>query len=108
MPTPIQYQISCEKDGPTVKAAYDLIVPAGGPALIASFSLAVNGKELIDQTHWISGQTRFNGTRFAQLDHPDKDVTVAFSISSNEGWNAADSDILRGEKRLDQVSFDNS
>jgi hypothetical protein len=108
LPTPIQYQISCEKDGPTVKAIYDLIVPVGGPALIASFSLAVDGKELIDQAHWISGQARFNGTRFTQLDHQDKDVTVAFSISSNEGWNAADSDILRGEKRFDEVSFDNS
>ncbi len=108
MPTPIQYQISCEKDGPTVKATYDLIAPVGGTALIASFSLTVDGKELIDQTHWISGQARFNGTHFTQLDHPDKDVTVAFSISSNEGWNAADNDILRGEKRFDEVSFDNS
>jgi hypothetical protein len=108
LPTSIQYQISCEKDGPTVKATYDLVVPVGGPALIASFSLTVDGKELIDQPHWISGQTRFNGTLFTQLDHPDKDVTVAFSISSNEGWNAADSDVLRGEKRFDEVSFANS
>jgi hypothetical protein len=47
-------------------------------------------------------------TQFTELDHPDKDVTVAFSISSNEGWNAADSDILRGDKRFDDVSFRNS
>ena len=108
MATPIRYQIRCEKDGPTVKATYDLIVPVGGPALIASFSLTVDGKELIDQVHWVPGQVRFNGTQFTQLDQPDKNVTVAFSISSNEGWNAADSDILRGEKRFDEVSFDNS
>jgi hypothetical protein len=108
MATPIRYQIRCEKDGPTVKATYDLIVPVGGPALIASFSLAVDGKELIDQVHWVPGQVRFNGTQFTQLDHPDKNVTVAFSISSNEGWNAADSDTLRGEKRFDDVSFRNS
>jgi hypothetical protein len=108
LPTPIQYQISCEKDGPAVKATYDLILPVGGPALIASFSLTIDGKELIDQAHWISGQARFNGTQFTQLDHPEKDVTVAFSISSNEGCNAADSDILLGEKPFDEVSFDNS
>ena len=108
MPTPIQYQIRYEKDGPTVKATYDLIVPVGGTALIASFSLAVDGKELIDQTRWIFGQARFNGTQFTQLAHPDNEVTVAFSISSNEGWNAADNDILRGNKRFDEVSFDNS
>src|SRR5579859_467365 len=108
MAAPIQYQIRCEKDGASVKASYDLQVPVGGTALIASFSLVVDGKELIDQTRWILGQVRYNGTQFTQLDHPDKDVTVAFSISSNEGWTAADTDILRGDKRFDDVSFGNS
>jgi hypothetical protein len=108
MATPIRYQIRCEKDDASVKASYDLDVPVGGLALIASFTLAVDSKELIDQAHWIPGQVRFNGTQFTQLDRPDKNVTVAFSISSNEGWNSADSDILRGEKRFDEVSFRNS
>jgi hypothetical protein len=105
---PPTYQIRCEKDGASVKASYDLEVPVAGPALIASFTLAVGSKELIDQVHWIAGQVRFNGTQFTQLDHPGKNVTVAFSISSNEGWNAADSELLRGEKRFDEVSFRNS
>lgn len=108
MPTPIRYQISCEKDGASVKASYDLQVPVEGAALIASFSLTVDGKELIDQSRWISGQVRFNGTQFTELDHPDKDVPVAFSISSNEAWTAADRDILRGDQRFDDVSFQNS
>jgi hypothetical protein len=108
MATPIRYQIRCEKDGASVKASYDLQVPVGGAALIARFSLSVDGKELIDQTKWIPGQVRYNGTQFTQLDHPDKDVTVAFSISSNEGWTAADTDILRGDRRFDDVSFPNS
>jgi hypothetical protein len=107
MATPIRYQIRCEKDGASVKASYDLQVSVGGPALIASFTLVVDGKELIDQTRWIPGQVRYDGTQFTELDHPDKDVTVAFSISSNEGWTAADSDILRGDKRFDDVSFRN-
>jgi hypothetical protein len=108
MATPVRYQIRCEKDGASVKASYDLEVPAGGPALIASFTLAVDGKELIDQVRWIPGQVRFNGAQFTQLDHPGKNVAVAFSISTNEGWNAADSELLRGEKRFDEVSFRNS
>ena len=108
MATPIRYQIRCEKDGASIKAAYDLQVRVGGAALIASFTLVVDGKELIDQTRWIPGQVRYNGTQFTELDHPDRDVTVAFSISSNEGWDVADSDILRGDKRFDDVSFRNS
>ena len=108
MATPVHYRIRCEKDGSSVKAIYDLQVPDGGPALLASFSLEVDGKELIDQDHWIPGQVRFNGTQFTQLTDASKDVTVAFSISSNEGWNAADSDILRGDRVLDDVSFGNS
>jgi hypothetical protein len=97
MAIPVRYQISCEKDGATVKATYDLQVPVGGAALIASFALSVDSKELIDQTHWIPGQVRFNGTQFTQLRSPDEDVNVAFSISSNEGWTAADSDVARGQ-----------
>ena len=108
MATPIRYQIRCEKDGTSVKASYDLQVPDGGPALLASFNLEVDGKDLIDQAHWIPGQVRFTGTQFTQLADANKDVLVAFSISSNEGWNAADSDILRGNKVLDDVSFRNS
>jgi hypothetical protein len=107
MTTPIHYQIRCEKDGSSVKASYDLQVPDGGSALLASFNLEVDGKELIDQERWIPGQVRFSGTQFTQLANANKDVTVAFSISSNEGWNAADSDILRGGRVLDDVSFRN-
>jgi hypothetical protein len=108
MSTAILYNIRSEKDGANVKVTYDLRVPVGGPALIASFSLAVDGKELIDQTHWVPGQVQFNGTHFTQLQHPENDVTVAFSISSNEGWTAANSDVLRGERRFDEVVFSGS
>lgn len=108
MATSVNYRIRCEKDGKDVKATYDLTVPVGGPALIASFSLKVEGKELIDQDQWIPGQTRFNGTQSTKLENPDENATVAFSISTNEAWTAADSDILRGQKRFDDVSFSNS
>jgi hypothetical protein len=105
MATPVRYQIRCQKDGATVKASYDLEVPVGGLALIATFSLTVDGKELIDQKHWVSGQTRFNGAEFTQLENQDKNAIVTFSISSNEGWTAADKGVLRGQTRFDEVSF---
>jgi|SRR5690348_5861894 len=108
MSTPIRYRITFEKDASAVKVAYDLSVPVGDPALVASFSLTVDGKELIDQTQWVHGQTRFDGTQFASLQHPDHDAVVSFSLSSNEGWTASDSDVLRGSKRFDDVSFSNS
>lgn len=107
MPTAIRYVIQCEKDGDHVKATYDIAVPVRGSALIASFSLDVDGKELIDQEKWVPGQVRFNGTGFTKIERADETVTAAFSISSNEGWTAADSDVLRGEKRFDDVSFVN-
>ena len=108
MPTAIRYNIRSEKDGAHVKVTYDLRVPVGGPALIASFSLAVDGKELIDKTHWVPGQVQFNGMEFTQLQHPENDATVAFSISSNEGWTTADRAVLRGERRFDEVVFSGS
>jgi hypothetical protein len=89
------------------QASYDLNVHVGGSALIASFSLKVQNKELIDQDQWVAGQTRFNGTQSTQLEDPDKSATVSFSISSNEGWTAADADVLRGQRRFDEVSFSN-
>lgn len=107
MATPVRYQITFEKDDATVKVTYDLSVPVGDPALIAAFSLMVDGKELIDQLQWVHGQTRFNGAQFATLAHPDHDAVVSFSISSSEGWTASDSDVLRGSKRFDDVSFSN-
>src|SRR5260370_17191142 len=96
MPTAIRYNIRSEKDGANVNVTYDLRVPVGGPALIASFSLAVDGKELIDQTHWVPGQVQFSGTQFTQLQHPENDATVAFSIPTTEAWTPATTTSLPG------------
>jgi hypothetical protein len=56
----------------------------------------------------VPGQVQFNGMQFTQLQHPENDATVAFSISSNEGWIAANSAVLRGERRFDEVVFSDS
>jgi hypothetical protein len=101
--TPIKYQIKFAKDHASVKASYDLSVPIGDPALIGSFQISVDGSDLIG--NFIPGQPRFNGAQFHTLSHPDLDATVSFSISSNEGWTASDSDVLRGSKTYDDAEF---
>jgi len=108
MATAVRYRIECEKEGATVKASYDLRLPPGDAALIAGFSLTVDGAELINQTQWVPGQSQFTGATFTKLEHPDDDATVTFSISTNEGWVAADQDTLRGPRQFDDVIFRNS
>lgn len=101
--SPIKFKIKFEKDHASVKVTYDLSVPVGGLALIADFQTSVDGTDLV--TGFMPGQIRFNGTRFHNLSHPDRDATVSFSISSNQGWTFSDSDVLRGEKVYDEVDF---
>jgi hypothetical protein len=103
--TAVTYRIKFEKDHASVKAIYDLSIPIGDPALIASFQVSVEGTDLIG--NFLPGQSRFNGTQFHTLSRPDQDATVSFSISSNEGWTASGSDVLRGGKTRDDAEFSN-
>jgi hypothetical protein len=103
--TPVSYHVRFEKDRANVKAIYDLSVPIGGPALIANFQVSVEGADLIG--NFLPGQSRFNGTQFHTLSHPDQDAAVSFSLSSNEGWTASGSDVLRGSKTHDDAEFSN-
>ena len=103
--TAVTYHVKFEKDHASVKAIYDLSVPIGGPALIANFQVSVEGADLIG--NFIPGQSGFNGTQFHRLSHPDQDATVSFSISSNEGWTASGTDVLRGGKTHDDAEFSN-
>lgn len=101
--TPITYRIKFEKDHASVKASYDLSVPIGDPALIAAFQVSVDGTDMI--SNFLPGQSRFNGAEFHTLPHPDQDASVSFSISSNQGWTASDSDVLSGSKTYDDTEF---
>ncbi|HTQ59368.1 MAG TPA: hypothetical protein VMI32_04040 [Candidatus Solibacter sp.] len=102
---PVSYRIRFEKDHVSVKATYELSVPVGGPALIADFQITVDGTDLI--SGFLPGQTAFNGAKFHTLADPNKDATVSFSISSNQDWNASDSDTLRGDRIFDDAEFSN-
>jgi hypothetical protein len=100
---PITYRIKFEKDHANVKVTYDLSVPVGGPALIADFQLSVDGTNLI--SGFLPGQTAFNGVRFHILASPDKDATVSYTLSSNQGAHYGEDDVLRGAKVYDQADF---
>ncbi len=100
---PITYRIKFEKDHASVKVTYDLSVPVGSLALIADFQLTVDGTNLI--SGFLPGETAFNGIKFHTLAAPDKDTTVSFTMSSNQGWSAGDEDVLRGEKDFDDADF---
>jgi hypothetical protein len=99
----ISYDIKFEKDHASVKVTYDLSVPVGGPALIADFQVTVDGTDLI--SGFLPGQTAFNGAKFHILTNQNKDVSVSFTLSSNQGWVASDDDVLRGEKAYDEAGF---
>jgi len=100
---PITYTIKFEKDHASVKVTYNLSVPTGGLALIADFQVTVDGTDLI--SGFIPGETAFDGIKFHNLAAPDKDATVSYTMSSNQGWTAGDEDVLRGEKTYDEVDF---
>ncbi len=99
-----KYSIHVEKDGTNVTARYDLKIPMSTTELFASFDLNVEGKNLIDK---FLPQKIFTGTKFYTLAKPSADVQVTFAITTNAPWAADGSDKLRGEKRYDDVSFEN-
>jgi hypothetical protein len=100
---PITYHIKFEKDHANVKVTYDLSVPVGGPTLIADFQVTVDGTNLIRS--FLPGQTYFKGVQFHVLANPDKDAAVSYAMSSNQGWDDGDEDVLRGEKIYDDADF---
>lgn len=103
---PIAYHIKFEKDHANVKVTYDLSVPIGGLALIADFQLTVDGTDLI--SGFLPGQVAFTGIKFHTLPNVEKDVTVSYTLSSNQGTKYGEEDVLRGEKIYDEADFPQS
>lgn len=99
-----KYSIQVEKDGVNVKATYKLTVDMSSTEFLASFDLNVAGKNLIET---FLPQKGFNGTKFAVLEKPNDDTPVSFAITTSESWTADGSDTLRGDKKFDDVSFEN-
>jgi len=99
-----KYSIRVEKDEANITARYDLRVDMSSTELLASFELNVEGKNLIDE---FLPQKAFTGTKFYILAKPSADIPVTFAITTNGPWGADGSDSLRGDKRYDDVSFQN-
>jgi hypothetical protein len=100
----IKYKIDVEKDHRQVAVHYDLSVPLGGAELIATFQVTVGGKNVIRES--ASGNDRFFGTVYQQANE-DEDVPVSFDLTSNQGFEATDSDTLRGGHPFDSAIFQN-
>src|SRR5215469_6439886 len=101
--TAARYSIKFEREHANVKISYDVSVPVDGPALLSQFQVTVDGADLIG--NFESGQTRFMSVQYHTLAHPDQDATVSFTLTTNEGWNASDDDVLRGNKTYDDAEF---
>ncbi|MHB8500467.1 MAG: hypothetical protein ACYDCG_18405 [Candidatus Acidiferrales bacterium] len=101
----INYRIRLEEDHFSVKATYDLSVPACGSALIADFLISIDGTDLI--SGFVPGQAAFNCAKFHTLADPNRDAWVSFSMSSNHDCNASDDDLLRGDRVYDDAKFSN-
>jgi len=101
----VKYKIDVQKDkGGEVAVHYDLSTRVGGTELIASFQVYLDGESVIKEN--ASGNTRFFGTVYAHVDE-NKDVPVSFDLTSNQGFEATDSDTLRAEHPYDSSSFQN-
>jgi hypothetical protein len=100
----IKYKIDIEKDHREVSVHYDLSVPVGGTELIATFQVTVGRKDVIKES--ASGNTRFFGTVYEQINE-DEDVEVAFDLTSNQGFEATDTDTLRGGHPFESSNFSN-
>lgn len=101
----INYTIHIDKDHSQVKVHYSLQAIIGGTETIAGFQVWVDGEKMIGEVD--PGNVRFFGTNFSELKNPTKDVAVSFSLTSNQEFEASDSDILRGDRNYDTVEFHN-
>jgi len=99
----MKYMIDIEKEDASIAVHYDLSVPVGGAELIATFQVWIDGEQVI--TEKASGNTRFFGTAYTKLRDDTKDTPVAFELTSTQGFEATDTDKLRGGKRYDSVEF---
>ena len=101
----MKYMIDIEKEDASVAVHYDVSVPVGGPELIATFQVWVDGGKVIEES--ASGNTRFFGTAYSKLRDDTKDTPVAFELTSDQGFEATSTDKLRGSKRYDSACFSN-
>ena len=103
--TPIRYDIRVDKEGAAITATFDLSLPMGDTSMIATFTLSVDGTNLIGEVK--PGNKMFKGSRTFRLADAAQDALVQFAMSTNQGWSDSDHGTLRGDKKYDDVHFAN-
>ena len=99
----LHYTIAVNKDHAQVTATWNIAVDTAGTELIANFTLTVEGKNL--DTQCSKGNKACNGASYAILAKPADDCPVSFVITTNGPEVENDSDVLRGDRTYDDVSF---
>jgi hypothetical protein len=99
----LQYKIIVSKDHAQVTANWEISVDMSDTELISNFTLTVEGKNL--NTQCSGGNKACKGADYAVLSDPTTDCPVTFVITTNKPDERNDSDVLRGEKTYDDVSF---
>jgi hypothetical protein len=99
----LRYDIKVSKDHAQVTATWDIKLDMSDTELISSFALTVEGKAL--STQCSGGNKACKGADYATLSNPTADCPVSFAIATNKPDVRNGSDVLRGQKTYDDVSF---
>lgn len=99
----LHYTIKVSKDRAQVTATWDINLDMSDTELISGFALAVEGKAL--NTQCSGGNKVCKGTDYATLSNPRADCPVTFVITTNKPDVRNGNDLLRGQKRYDDVDF---
>ena len=99
----LQYTITVSKDHAQVTAKWDITVDMSDAELISNFTLTVEGVPM--NTQCSGGNKACKGAAYATLSDPTADAPVTFVITTNKPDVRNGSDILRGQKNYDDVSF---
>ncbi len=99
----LQYAITVSKDHAQVAADWEIKVDMSDAELISNFTLTVDGVGM--NTQCSGGNKACNGAAYATLSDPTADAPVTFVITTNKPDVRNGSDVLRGEKTYDDVTF---
>lgn len=99
----LHYTIKVSKDHAQVMAEWDITLDMSDSELISNFTLNVEGKPL--DTQCSSGNKACKSAASVILSNPNADCPVTFIIATNKPDVQDGSDVLRGEKRFDDVDF---
>lgn len=99
----LHYAITVRKDHAQVTAKWDITVDMSDTELISNFTLTVEGVPL--NTQCSGGNKACSGAAYAALSNPTADSPVTFVVTTNKPDVRNGSNVLRGAKTHDDVTF---